>query len=185
MNGEKTNSKWFFYLVLLIAVILAWYPYIQNQRHSVSPDPVDSAFRSNPNSRTWEVYQSGGHLNDWDKFRIMKVGNEYRLKPSNDLRDQWGKRDEPAFYIKLTKLEVPGDADTESMFCGMFNLTTIEHSADQTPEKHAVLIQWDRDTDILQADFFAPDSTSQDCKSVWENRERLREHHGGTAHSEN
>lgn len=208
MNSEKTNGKWILYLLLIVAVVLAWYPTFQdwlvkdqpvgqevtqpvkstmeNLVHE-PPDPIDMTYTAKSNSRTWEVFKGGGHLELKDKFKLMKVKDEYRLRPLYRLRDNWGFRDSSDYSMPLTKLKISEvKGKTLTIFCGLADFKTAAHpgSDNSSSEKHAVFIIPQKHDDILEVRFF-DNPNGEDCKTVWDNQGSIIDHHGGVAHVEN
>jgi hypothetical protein len=198
MNDQKTNGKWLMFLLLIVAVVLAWYPTLQerflkkDQQAALTQDepgdeplePIDQAFTPNPRSRTWEVYVSGGHLDNYDKFKILKVRDEYRLKPNYDLLTKWKK--DLSFYIPLTKLRITEKTGQKTILCGPVTLDTTEHkdSINPSPIGHTVMIFPEKHENFLTVRFYE-NSNADDCETVWDNHDSIMDHHGGVAHVEN
>ena len=203
MKSGKTNGKVFLYLLLILAVLLAWYPTLQDWFTGPSavsqpvviakdkpspepPEPIDSAFTANPNSKTWRVYEGDGHLELDDSFKILKTKGEYWLRPSFVLRYKWAKLNEPGFSFKLTKMKITTEAGKqESILCGMVELETPEHKVPEvTHVKHAVMVFPGKHEDLLTVHFYSNPS-DDDCETVWEKRDNIMDHHGGVIHIEN
>lgn len=147
-----------------------------------------NAYKINPNSRTWTVYDADdeAHMLPEQKFRIQQDGDEIKLIPLYDLRYKWKMRDHPGASILLTKLDLKDRTGVEEFYCGIVELDTSAHR--ETPNKaHGLLISLTK-YDTLDITFFVPGD-----KSIKDDPERKsliarcmnREFHGGLAHAEN
>lgn len=219
MSGNETESKWYIYLLLILAVVLAWYPTLQDwyigdqpvalvdeprvvvteeESGHEPPDPIDLAYMANPNSRTWEVIESGGHLKLKDRFKIMKHKGGYKLRPLTKLRYNWGLEKMQAIDFQLEKLRVTGETgEPKVVLCGSkVGIPSTQHtnSDDPSPVNHALMIfpkvvNSDKSAaimlnDVLRVEFFV-NPNEDDCETVWNSRNGIRDHHGGVAHIEN
>jgi len=170
---------------LTIAVMIFIFIAANTVPGELRADKLEKAYKKADNTKTWVVYDKGGHMSVGDKFRIKfqkdnSNNNEYKFKPLFKLRTKWGHNIKD-YSVDLTNVD-------GNFLCGMAEVITQEHEKPNSirhGESHLFVIKFPEDnledmeiiwsSDDIQD---MPDDMNTECKNT------ESQNHGGRAHAE-
>ena len=185
------NNKILIAVIVLLVLALIWQridnkesaesPIVESEMAEVSDmaavsggpgadDAADALARGSSGHRTWVIQGAdqpdNEHIGIGDAFRIIKTGNDRKMKPLSLLRNRWNKAG--GFQVNLIKTSHP-------LLCG--SIVLDPHTGTM---KHLVVIKSDG-PDGLIVDYEVFDDTM----TLEEQCQPISGTHGGRAHAEN